>query len=172
MRALIILLIPTFALFPGCVTVEEMTDEDLATNIRIGSKGAVGYGLGYVIEKNPAKTAEITKAGKDAANIIETTILPMFEGASTEEVLRSTVDEALSLLGEKLIKPYIRSAVQLAINVVATKIKLPKNPAGAISKRVRMAIAAFLRGTMEGLRDATGEVTVDLPVTTELKWPE
>ncbi len=134
----------------GCATIENVSDERLAKGIRVASKGAAQYGLGYVLKKYPDKAPAIADGARIAVEVLRETILPAFNGAETEGVLLSAVDTALTELSDKL-EPSMIHAVQLALDVVSMRVQLPENPVDKLSERTRLALVALFDGLAEGL---------------------
>ncbi len=157
----------------GCKTVDNVSDEKLAKGIGVVSKGAAQYGLGYVLKKNPDKALAIADGARIAVEVLRETILPAFTGAETEGVLRSAVDTALQELSDKL-DPSMMLAVQLAIDIISTRIQLPENPLDKIDERTRLAIVAAVRGLADGFEagGAAAPPTTRETAPAALSWPK
>ena len=153
----------------GCSAIDKVSDQDLADNIKMGAKAASEHGLKYAINKNLDKKLEIEENAKLAVKVIRTTILPMFQGASTGDVLRKTVDLALADLSTNLT-PMVMSAIQLSVNIIATEVTLPENPASKLDGRTRLALVGLFEGTAEGLEKAIA-VAVAEKAGVGLRWP-
>lgn len=152
----------------GCTTVQQIPAEDLAATVKAGAELAAVQGLRLAMDKKPDDAEKIKENAKLAAEVIRKTILPTFEGAATADVLRSAVDVALEKLNEKL-SPEVRAAIQFALAIVASQVKLPANPADKLDERVRKAVAAFFSGLASGI-DTAVTAARDLQPPT-LTWP-
>lgn len=175
----------------GCAKVRNMvdnlSDEELAEYVYKGSNFTAKAALKAALDKYPDHAEEIKADALLAAKIINDNIIPVFTGATTEDVLRGAVDTALSELSDRL-SPATVEVVRLAMVVVVTEVDLPDNRAEKLTDRMKMAVAAFFKG----LSDAVGEafppevaptepmgkafnwakVATKLPTTkTNLVWP-
>jgi len=155
----------------GCTSVERMSDEDLAAGIQVAAKGAAQYGLGYVLNKEPAAAAKVAEAARIAVRVIRENVLPAFAAASSEQVLRKAVETALDELTAKLT-PNIVLAIQLALDLVAAQVELPSNPADHLSPRARGALVALFRGLAAGLDDGAALAPVREAPPAKLFWPK
>lgn len=151
--------------------ISEIPDEDLASYVRIGAEQATRYGVKMAMDKDVANAAGIAKSATLASEIIRKNVLPVFSGAETQEVLRSAVDTALAQLSEKL-SPIVISAVQLALNVVTSQVKLPANPADKLPARTKAALAGFFDGAASGLDQAVAAVATREIGPPKLTWPK
>jgi hypothetical protein len=141
----------------GCAQISQLSDEDLAAYVNIGSEKATEYGLKLAVKKFPEKAAAIQKDAVVIAGVIDDTVLKMFD-SSTGEVLRSTVSKAAELLTGKIATlksgPELADTVKLTIDIVSLNIKLPKNPAEKLDDRTKGALLAFFRGVSKGVKAA------------------
>ena len=163
-----------FAFLGGCTTVVgKLSDEDLAKVVQVGSERAIGYGVKILLDKNPDKAADIVKAAKTASEVIKANVIPAFSGASSQEVLKSAVDTALQQLSDK-VSPLVLSSIQLAVNLAATQIQLPSNPADKLDARAKGAVLALYTGISAGLDKAVAASAVasrDIGPA-KLVWPK
>ncbi len=157
----------------GCTTIENVSDEKLAKGIGVVSKGAAQFGLGYVLKNYPEEASAIADGARIAVKALRETILPAFTGTDTEGVLRSAVDTALQELSDKL-EPSMMLAVQLAIDIISTRIQLPENPLDKIDERTRLAIVAAVRGLADGFEagGAAAPPTNRETAPAALSWPK
>lgn len=170
MRGLaVVLLIPWALLSSGCRTVGQIPDDDFARYIETGAKLSTKYGLQKALAAEPAKAAEITENAKLAVEIVRKNVLPVFQGASSADVLRSAVETALTQLGEKL-KPQLALVIQLAIDMLATQVNLPANPADKLDERTTKAVAALFKGAADGVEAAIGGARDIAPPG--IRWPK
>lgn len=141
----------------GCSQISQLSDEDLATYVNIGSEKTVQYGIQFAVKKYPDKAATIQKDAVAIAGVIDDTVLKMFD-SPTGDVLRSTVSKVAELLTGKIAKlqsgPELADAVKLTIDIVALNIKLPKNPAEKLDDRTKGALVAFFKGVSQGVKAA------------------
>ena len=147
-----------------------MSDEDLAQGVEIGARGAARYGLGYVLNKQPEKAAQISEGAALAAKLLRENVIPAFSGASTEEVLRSVVDTALEEISEQLT-PQVVLAIQLALDVISVQVKLPENRADRLTPRTRMALLGLFTGLAEGLDEGSSIAPTRDEPPVKLFWP-
>jgi len=166
---LVVLLVP--AMLAGCNGGAALAPEDIVKGIKVAAKGAARYGLQYAMDKEPAKADEIAKNAQLAVEIIRKNVLPVFAGASTADVLRSAVEKALEELGSKL-KPQVLSAIQLAIDVLSTRVNLPENPADKLDPQTKAAIAAFFEGAADGIDGALSAIGKRDIGPPKLAWPK
>ena len=147
----------------GCTRVEKMvdslTDEELADYVYKGAKFTGKAGIKAALEKYPDHAEDIKADALLAARLINNNVLPVFNGATTEDVLRGAVDTALAELADKL-SPATVEVIRLAMVVVVTEVDLPDNRAEKLSVRAKMAVSAFFKG----LADAVAEVFPPEPV--------
>jgi len=132
--------------------VEKLTDEELAEYVYKAAKFTAKTGLKKAIDTWPEHEAAIKEDALLAVKVINENIVPVFSGASTEEVLRSAVDVALAELSDKL-NPATVDVVRLALAVVAGHIELPANPADKLDDRTRKAVLAFFKGLVDGVME-------------------
>ncbi len=169
----LVLALFTATCLQGCKTVDNVSDEKLAKGIRVASKGAAQYGLGYALKKYPEQAAAIADGARIAVEALRETILPAFNGAETEGVLRSAVETALTELSDKL-EPSMIHAVQLALDIVSMRVELPENPVDKLSERTRLALVALFDGLADGLE--AGGASAPPPVRDTappaLSWPK
>jgi hypothetical protein len=145
-------------------TVDRLTDEELAEYVYNGSKFTAKTGLRAVLDRHPEHVDLIKADATKASKIISENIIPIFNGATSSEVLRSAIDAALDELAANLYAPTI-DIIKLALHVVAGQIELPENPASKLDDRTRKAVVAFFTG----LVDAVSET---FPVVTPVPAPE
>lgn len=140
------------ALMVGCSSIEKhVTDQEFADVVRLGAKASVRLGVmewkdGKDADQLAAIDAELAKT----ASLIRELVLPIFAGAETGTVLRGAVDLGLSQLMSR-VSPDLLEILRVAINLAATRIELPENPAEKLSPRTQMAIRAFLEGVLAGM---------------------
>lgn len=156
----------------GCKTVSNISDEDLALGVYVATQAATNQGLKLVFKNNPDRIEQIKADATKAVTIIRANVLPVFDGASTDVVLRSAVDAALDNLAGNLNQTTI-DTIKLALAIAATKIELPANPTDQLSPRTKGAVAAFFRGVADGLERAINEAPTPTPTQnrSELTWP-
>lgn len=154
-----LMVVMVMGLMTGCSLLGQVSEDDLAAGVEKAAKGAARFGVKYACEKEPDKAPEILANAKLASDIIKTTVLPIFEGAATQDVLCSAIETALVALGGKL-NPQMVATIQLALDLAASKIDLPDNPAAKLDDRTRKVVAAFFRGTAAGLDAAVGDKAV------------
>lgn len=147
----------------GCKMFADMPDEELAESVYKGAKAVTSNGLKIAINQSPDSAEAIKENAKLAAKIIRDNILPVFEGATTEEVLRSAVDTALDELGDK-VSPTLASVINLALQLVAEKVNLPDNPAAKLDVRTRMALVGLFKGLVDGIDEAVEVEPTPAPV--------
>jgi hypothetical protein len=142
-----------FSGLSGCKLLERFDDEELAEYVEKGAYHAANQGIRYLIKENPEKEEDYVNYTQTAIEVVNDTILPVFEGAEVGEVLRSTVDTALAYLSER-IEPDVASAIQLAVNVASHHIEMPDNPTDKLSERAHKALIAFFKGLRDGMAAA------------------
>jgi hypothetical protein len=143
----------------GCSTVtnaiDRLSDDELAAYLQTGAKDATKFGIAYAQKKYPDKAPQIKADGKNADVALRGTIIPSFSGASTGDVARAAVDQAIAFLANKLSSAQIDGLVLVA-NTVITLVPMPKNPTDKLSPRLKKAVAAFFTGMAEGDEEALG----------------
>ena len=158
----------------GCGTMQ-VSDEDVLRGIDLATENAARYGIKYAVDRFPEKAEAIFKDVQIASTVIKTNIIPVFSGISTAEVLRSAVDTALNQLSEKL-SPTVVSALQLAVNVIATRVKLPANPADKLDERTKTMLLTFFASLSRGLDAAIADAVTIISAAKTVKpalltWP-
>lgn len=142
-------------LMSGCSQLDKISDDDLARDLLVGARGAVKYSLQAAFRKaTPDEAARLSKDALAADQVITQNLIPVFSGAQTTDVLRSSVDAALALFKNKVSNPKLAAAIDLGIEVIAMEVKLPKNPTDKLDERTRKAILGALSGISEGIRGA------------------
>jgi hypothetical protein len=168
---MLVVMVAGLFMFQGCSTVRDIPDEDLARGIRTAARGAAQYGLGYVLNKEPAKAAAVADGARLAVKALRENVIPALSGSSTQEVLRSAVETALDELSKKLT-PSVVLAVQLALDVVAANVTLPVNPADRLSDRTKGALLALFQGLADGLEAGASLAPVRDTPPAKLFWPK
>jgi Flp pilus assembly pilin Flp len=149
----------TLALFiPGCsgVTrqigqkIDQMSDAELAVKIHDSSEGAVALAMKLLIDKMPEKKDAILKDAAVASGVIKANILPIFSGASSNDVLAAAITGALQQLSGK-ISLEVDGAIRLGYGVLASKVTIPNIPTDKLSPRLKGAVTAFFTGSAEAL---------------------
>jgi hypothetical protein len=146
------LVMASVATLGGCTQIEKIPDEQLASYLNVGTRSAVQYGLQLAVRK--ADPADITKIKTDAEiarQVVSANILPIFAGVETSEVLRSAVDTALSLLKNKIKDSRVAQVIDLAVEVIALEVTLPKNPAAKLDARTKALLNGVFTGIVEGI---------------------
>jgi hypothetical protein len=150
MRIMALLLMAGFAL-SGCKALQNLSDVDLAAKVQRVTKSAAQNGLVFLLaEKTDEEVAEIKEKVLEANTLIRGTVIPVFVNPDSGEVLRSTLDTALSYLSDE-IDPRLISIIQLSVDMTAEEIDLPDNPAANLENRYIMALVAFFTGLADGL---------------------
>lgn len=148
------------AIMSGCASsggVVVLTDEELSSVVRLSSKAVVKFGVKSWMEGKDEETVLKIKAEVVAtAAIMRENVLPAFNGASTEDVLRGAVDKALMELAAKL-SPTMLDTIKLAVDLAASRVELPTNPAEKLSPRALGAVRAFFEGVLAGLDESVAQ---------------
>lgn len=163
MKILAMLALCALAFLGGCSTVAEIPDNEFADGIHTASYNSAYYTMKAVLRNNPAKYTQIAADVKLTTDIIRTNVLPVFTGATTGDVLMSAVDTALSQLS---VSDTVTDVVKTALVLVRLQIKLPDNPATALSVRTKLALLGFFSGVSEGLDKAVADMAPPPPPPT------
>lgn len=158
MKKILALIVAAFPILSvGCSSIKHATDrlsdDELAQYLETGAKEATRFGINYALKKNPDKAAQIQKDGQIADDVLRNVIVKTFSGATTGDVARASIDQAIQLLAGKLTNAQIDGIVLIAGTVLA-QVPLPANPTDKLSARTKMAVAAFFAGMAEGLEAA------------------
>jgi hypothetical protein len=140
-----------FLSLSGCAQIAQIPDDTLAKDLNVGAEKAVEYGLKFAMDKAPADALKIRDAAAIADTVLKQNIIPVFSGASTADVLKSAVDTALSQLSSKINNPAVMASIQLAIDILAANVPLPKNPADKIDDRTKKALNGIFSGMAAGI---------------------
>ena len=159
----------------GCKTINEIPDEKFADGIHALTFHSVYYGFKAVLANNPGRYEQLTTDAKKASEIVRTNVLPVFNGATTGDVLRGAVDRALAELS---VATSVADTIKVALILVETQLTLPENPADSLDARTKMALSAFFTGVAEGLDKAVADtpaptgnaVPATKPTPTILRW--
>lgn len=138
------------AMLAGCKGGVIQIPADAPALIRSGTAIAISGGLAYLDASHPDGQASTRDAAGRAKAALDATLIPMVDGAATDAVLRSTIDEALRQLGA-LLPAQAAPFVRIGIDLVIARVALPDNPAGKLSPEARACVSAFLHGASEGL---------------------
>jgi len=151
--------------------IDEMSDEELAIKIHDSTEGAVAAGLKLLAEKMPEKKAAILKDAAVASAIIKTNILPIFSGATSNDLVASAIMTALGQLSGK-ISLEVDGAIRLGYGMLSSKVMIPKIPTDKLSPRVQIALVAFFTGSSEALDDFLAPPPIVFPAPpTVPPWP-
>lgn len=134
----------------GCNQIDKIPDDTLAKDLNIGAEKAVEYGLKFLVQKAPQDLQTVKDNAKLADDVIKNNILPVFSGTGTADVLKSAVDTALGQL-DGVLQPKVRSAIQLALDILTANVPLPTNPADKIDARTKKALNGLFSGMVSGL---------------------
>ncbi len=128
---------------------------DAPALIRSGTAIAISGGLAWLDASHPDGAAQTRDAAARAKAALDATLIPMIDGAPTDAVLRSTIDEALRQLAG-LLPAQAAPFVRIGIDLVLSHVALPGNPAAKLSPEARACVSAFLRGASDGLQAYLG----------------
>lgn len=138
--------------FSGCAQIDRIPDDQLAQDLNLAARSAVKYSIQAALRNVDAATAARIQADAKAADdILVKNVIPIFSGASTAEVLRSSVDTALGLLKNKITNPRVVAAIDLGVEVIAMDVKLPSNPAGKLDVRTTKLLNGIFSGISAGI---------------------
>lgn len=139
-------------LLAGCSQIAQIPDDQLAQDLNIAAKTAVKYSLQAALRKAPA--ADAPRIAADATTVdgvLTKTVIPTFSGASTADVIRSTVDTALALLKSKITDPRVIAAIDAGVEIVLLDVKLPATPTGKLDARTLKALNGVFTGISAGI---------------------
>lgn len=140
-------------LMMGCSQIDRLSDEQLAADLNVGAKSIVKYSLKLALKKlSPEDQAKVSADAQLADKILVENILPIFSGTSTADLLRSSVDQALSQLKGKIKDPRVSAAIELGTELIIADVTLPKNPADKIDARTRLALQGVFTGISAGIQ--------------------
>lgn len=139
------------AFLSGCSLFSGTSDDQLAADLNVGAKAVVKYSLSAALRKYPAEASKITADAKIADQVLVQNIIPIFGGASTKDVLRSAVDQALTQLKAKVSDPRVSAAIELGTELIIADVPLPKNPADKLSDRTKKALSGVFSGISKGI---------------------
>ncbi len=134
----------------GCRSLAQLSDADLAKRVYSTSKFATYYGLSEAIKKYPDKADKIKTDIVIASKILKESIIPLFSGATSEQIVRQSIDVTVALAASAFDAD-IANEIKLAANTALDYIDLPSNPADKLSDRVRLAILALFQGMSDGM---------------------
>lgn len=159
---------------PPINTNIQIAPSEANTAIESGVSAASTLGL-KALSKDDATFAKIKEYSKTAKDVIDGSILPLFQGADLSSVTLATANQAMVLLNEKL-NPVLKGAIQLAINSALLFVKLPANPTDKLSDNQRGIIVAIFKGLSGGIASyqswggpAARDAEV-MPVVIEVDW--
>lgn len=144
----------------GCKTINEIPDGEFADGIRTVSYNSTYLGFKAVLNNNPGRYAQLAADVKTTTDIIRNNIYPVFTGGTTGDVLSSAIDTALAQLS---VSSTVTDVVKVALAVVKMQVKLPDNPAEALSPRVKLALLGFFSGVADGLDQAVKDTPAPSP---------
>lgn len=179
-RCLAIALVVCFSVvLSGCngaapTNTIQIPPSEANTAIEGGASAATALGLKALSrdEETFKKIKDYSKAGKE---LIDASILPLFQGADLNSITLATANQAMALLNEKL-NPVLKGAVQLAINGALVFVKLPANPADKLSDQQRGIIVAIFKGISGGIESfqswggPTARDAEVVPTVIEVDW--
>lgn len=148
------------ALTGGCKSINEIPDSQFADDIRTISYNSVYLGFKAVLNNNPGRYAQLAADVKTTTGIIRTNVYPVFTGGTTGDVLSSAIDTALAQLS---VSSTVTDVVKIALMAVKMQIKLPDNPAEALSPRIKLALLGFFSGVADGLDQAVKDTPAPSP---------
>ena len=152
----------------------QIAPSEANTAIESGVSAASMLGL-KALSKDDATFAKIKEYSKTAKEVIDGSILPLFQGADLNSVTAATADQAMKLLNDKL-NPMLKGAIQLAINSALLFVKLPANPTDKLSDSQRGIIVAIFKGLSGGIASyqswggPTARDAEVMPVIVEMDW--
>lgn len=135
----------------GCKTIAQIPDDEFASGIRVLAYNSTYYGFKAVLNSNPASYSQMAADVATTTSIIRTNVLPVFSGASTDDVLNSAVNTALSQLS---VSATVADVIKVALVLIEMQVHLPANPADKLDNRTKMALVAFFSGVADGLDNA------------------
>lgn len=181
MKILALLALFALTFVGGCKTIAEIPDTEFADGIRAVAYNSTYLGFKAVLNNNPGKYAQLAADVKTTTDIIRNNIYPIFTGATTGDVITAAVDTALAQLS---VSSTVTDVVKVALALVKMQLKLPDNPAEALSVRVKLALLGFFSGIADGLdqavkdtpapspapNEAAPTLTAPTPPATKLQW--
>jgi hypothetical protein len=138
-------------LLSGCSQVAKIPDDQLAQDLNIAAKTAVKYSLQAAVRKTPADASRIAADATTVDGILTKTVIPAFSGASTADVVRSSVDTALALLKSKITDPRVAAAIDAGVEIVLLDVTLPATPTGKLDARTLKALNGVFTGISAGI---------------------
>lgn len=151
------------SMLSGCSWFSTLPDDQLAADLSAGSKAVVKYSLTLALRKYPADAAKITADAQVADQVLTKNVIPVFGGASTQDVLRSAVDQALVQLKAKITDPRVSAAIELGTELIIADVPLPKNPTDKLSDRTRKALSGVFTGISQGIEAALAPAPAPVP---------
>lgn len=151
MRVLLMAFSAAVLLLSGCSQIAQIPDDQLARDLNIAAKTAVKYSLQSALRKAPADASRISVDATTVDGILTKTVIPAFSGASTADVVRSSVDTALALLKSKITDPRVAAAVDAGVEIVLLDVTLPATPTGKLDARTLKALNGVFTGISTGI---------------------
>lgn len=140
----------------GCTAIDNLSDDDLAKDILIGSSKVIEAGVKLAIEKYPEKAAAIKKELSAASLVIKTNILPSFM-SPTGDVVVSAVKTAMTLLDSKITNEQLKKNIIVAIDLLNANVTMPSNPLEKLDARTTKALIGLFSGILMGLDSALAQ---------------
>lgn len=150
-KLLALLALCSLAFLGGCKTVAQIPDQEFADGIHTLTYNSIYFGFKAVLNNNPGRYTQLAADVKTATGVIRTNVLPVFNGATTGDVLTGAVNTALTQLS---VSSTITDVVQVALALVETQVTLPANPATALDARTKLALSGFFSAIADGLDQA------------------
>ena len=138
-------------LLSGCSQIDRIPDDQLAHDLNVGATHGVSFLLKAALKKFPADAAKITADAKLADTILLKTIIPVFSGADSAAVLRSSVDTALAALKNQIKDQRVIDSIDAGIDILLLNVQLPKIPDGKLDSRTVKALNGLFSGISAGI---------------------
>lgn len=147
-------LLPLLLLLPGCAQIDKIPDDQLAHDLNVAAVHGVSFLLKAALKKYPADAAKITADAKLADTILQKTVIPLFAGNGTAQVLRSAVDTALAALKSQIKDQRVIESIDIGVELVLLNVNLPQVPTAALDGRTIKILNGIATGMSTGIEMA------------------